>query len=262
MPEARLMTHLDGWEATRADLAAVSVPAASPSHCPVPYTRLVEELYIQLPRFGFTVAKERYALRGKDSQQMFGVLTCVNGHNQPDYAMALGLRTSLDKSLAIGLAAGSNVFVCDNLAFNGEITLHRKSTPNVMRDLPDMIYSMLNKVQSVRDRTDAEILALKDCQLDARAADHLMVKAIRANVMPASRLPLLMEAWEHPTHPEFEPRTAWSLFNSFTEVHKLASPALQIEGSLRLSNLFRTELNLVEPSLPEPLTDPAVTTTT
>jgi len=71
-----------------------------------------------------------------------------------------------------------------------------------------------------------------------------MREAIRANVLPASRLPKAMEVWEEPRNEEFAPRTAWSLFNAFTEVQKGACPRAQIEGSLRLSSLFRRELSL------------------
>jgi hypothetical protein len=71
-----------------------------------------------------------------------------------------------------------------------------------------------------------------------------MVEAIQANVLPASRLPKVIEAWEEPKHEEFAPRTAWSLFNVFTEVEKSACPRAQMEGSLRLTKLFRRELHL------------------
>jgi hypothetical protein len=60
----------------------------------------------------------------------------------------------------------------------------------------------------------------------------------------ASRLPKVIEAWEEPRHEEFAPRTAWSLFNAFTEVQKSAPPRAQMEGTLRLSSLFRKELQL------------------
>jgi hypothetical protein len=54
----------------------------------------------------------------------------------------------------------------------------------------------------------------------------------------------VLEAWEEPRHEEFSPRTAWSLFNAFTEVQKVAGARAQMEGSLRLSSLFRRELTL------------------
>jgi hypothetical protein len=35
---------------------------------------------------------------------------------------------------------------------------------------------------------------------------------------PAPRLPKVIGAWEEPQHNPFAPRTAWSLFNAFTDV--------------------------------------------
>ncbi len=175
---------------------------------------------------------------------MFGVLTCSNGVPDKDYALCIGVRNSYDRSLAVGLTVGSRVFCCDNLAFSGEVTMHRKHTVNVFRDLPDLIYRMLSQVSAMRQRTDGEIAAMKVRELPAAHAHHLMVEAIRANVLPASRLPKVLESWEEPRHVEFTPRTAWSLFNAFTEVQKGAPPRAQMEGSLRLSSLFRTELSL------------------
>jgi hypothetical protein len=70
-----------------------------------------------------------------------------------------------------------------------------------------------------------------------------MVHAIRGNLLPASRLPKLLDAWEEPEYEEFKPRTAWSLFNAFTEVLKSRAPRQQMEGSLKLSQLFRSALS-------------------
>ena len=240
---SQLMLHGGGWSATLADLAAVPLPEPSPSYVPVPYPRLIEEIKLHVPRFGLEVVREEYGL-AREGRQMFGVLTCRNGHSQADYSLALGVRSSVDRSLAIGLVLGSNVICCSNLAFSGEVTMHRKHTVHVFRDLPDLIYRMLFQVSSMRERIDGEIAAMKSQDLPPAHAHHLMVEAVKANVLPASRLPKVIEAWEEPKHAEFAPRTAWSLFNAFTEVGKGAGPRAQMEGTLRLSALFRNELHL------------------
>lgn len=122
--------------------------------------------------------------------------------------------------------------------------MHRKHTVHVFRDLPDLIYRMLSQVSSMRARTDAEIAAMKVRELPPAHAHHLMVEAVKAEVLAASRLPKIIQAWDEPAHEEFRPRTAWSLFNAFTEDQKRASARFQMEGSLRLSSLFRRELQL------------------
>jgi len=236
----RLVLHRGGWEATKADLAAVPVPDPTDSYHPVPFTRFVEEVELHVPRFGLTIQSQEFAL-AREGKQMFGVLTCTNGHNAGDYGLAIGLRNSYDRSLSVGLVAGTRVFCCDNLAFSGEVSMARKHTPNVFRDLPDLIYRMLSQVSLLKVRMDEKIAGMKVQPMPPGRAHHVMVMAIRAGIAPASRLPKILEAWDDPKHQEFEPRTAWSLLNAFTEVLKVGPPRQQMEGSLRLSMLFRAE---------------------
>jgi hypothetical protein len=238
-----LLLHAGGWEATVSDLASVPVPEETGSYVPVPYARFVEEITLHLPRFGLKIVKTRYAL-ARDGLQMFGVLTCGNGLEHSDYALAVGLRNSYDRSLSVGLVAGSHVFCCDNLAFSGEVGAARKHTFNVFRDLPDLIYRMLGKVSSMQSRIHAEIASMKEHELSTEAADHLLVEAVRRDVLPASQLPRVIAAWEKPKYLEFQPRTAWSLYNAFTEVQKSRSPRVQMDSGLRLSRVFRRALDL------------------
>lgn len=239
----QLVIHRGGWEATKADLASVPVPEETDSYVPVPYGRFVEEVELHVPRFGLTINDARFAL-AREGLQMFGVLTCANGNGHPDYALAIGLRNSYDRSLSVGLVAGAVTLVCDNLAFSGEVGAARKHTANVFRDLPDLIYRMLSKVSSMQSRIHAEIAAMKIRGLTPEIADHLMVEAVRRNVLPASHLPKVIEAWERPRHEEFAPRTAWSLYNAFTETQKSRSPRAQLDGNLRLTEVFRNALSL------------------
>lgn len=238
----QLMVHAGGWNANREDLACVPVPPESDSYFPVSYARFIEEMELHIPRFGLTIEREEFAL-AHSGQQMFGVLTCRNGHEQPDYTLAIGLRNSYDRSLAVGLVVGTRVFCCDNLAFSGEVQAARRHTVNVFRDLPDLIYRMLSQVVSLRTRIDEDVAAMKARTLAASQAHHLMVEAVRRHVLPASQLPRVLSAWDKPKHSEFAPRTAWSLYNAFTEVTKSRSPRFQMEGTLRLRKVFAPDEN-------------------
>ncbi len=115
---------------------------------------------------------------------------------------------------ACGQTLGSRVLCCDNLAFSGEVTMHRKHTVNVFRDLPDLMYRMLADVSSMKAKLTEEIERMKAAALTAERADHLMILGIRGGALPASRLPKVIEAWEEPRHVEFVSRMAWSLFNA------------------------------------------------
>ena len=239
----QLIVHCGGWEASKADVQAVPVPEETDSYVPVPYSRFIEEVELHVPRFGLQIADESFAL-AREGNQMFAVLTCKSPQLNGDFALAIGVRNSYDRSLSVGLVAGTRVFCCDNLAFSGEASMARKHTANVFRDLPDLIYRMLSSVSSMQERTRHEIVQMKDRMLAVNEAEHLLIEGVKASVVPVSKLPQVIDAWEKPEHEEFRPRNAWSLFNAFSEVQKTRSARAQMEDTLRLSHLFRRELQL------------------
>jgi hypothetical protein len=101
----------------------------------------------------------------------------------------------------------------------------------------------------MKDKMTQEIDQMKTRELTPYLADHLLIEAVRKNAIPASKLPKVMETWDNsivdPESPTFiAQRTAWSLFNAFTNVSKSRSPADQIDGTLRLTDVFRTALAL------------------
>ena len=55
------------------------------------------------------------------------------------YRYVIGMRNSNDMKFPAGLVLGIAPFVCDNLAFTGEVTVARKHTTNIKRDLPMLI---------------------------------------------------------------------------------------------------------------------------
>jgi hypothetical protein len=95
--DAQLVVHRGGWQASQADLASVPVPEPTDSYVPVPYGRFVEEVELHVPRFGLKVKDARFAL-AREGEQMFGVLSCTNGHGATDWGLAIGLRNSYDRS--------------------------------------------------------------------------------------------------------------------------------------------------------------------
>jgi len=238
-----LVVHRGGWDTTPADLASVPVPESTNSYVPVPYGRLVEEVKLHIPRFGLKLRSERYAL-AREGDQMFGVLSCTNGHNAEDWCLAIGIRSSYDRSLAVGFVAGSHVFVCDNLAFHGESEFSRKHTLNVFRDLPDMVYNLLSRVSAMQSAIATEIEAMKARAVEDQLAHHVMMLSVREAVVPASRLPKVLELWEGPGNSIEGPRNAWRLYNAFTGAMKTRSPRDQMDGTLRLTRVFRKALSL------------------
>jgi hypothetical protein len=138
----------------------------------------------------------------------------------PDYSTIIGVRNSHDMTFPAGLVIGSHVFVCDNLAFSGEVNMKRKHTRFILRDLPGLVKGAMGQLLGMRNLQEHRISAYKEAELEDRDAHSLVIRAMQANVIPNARIRDVVDQWEKPAHEDFEPRTAWSLFNGFTEVLK------------------------------------------
>jgi hypothetical protein len=63
--------------------------------------------------------------------------------------------------------------------------------------------------------------AYKGKELADSAAHDLLVQALDARVLPVTHLPNVLREWREPRHSEFRAgKTAWRLFNAFTEALK------------------------------------------
>jgi hypothetical protein len=71
------------------------------------------------------------------------------------------------------------------------------------------------------------------------------VRAVDAQAITTAQIPEVLREWRKPSHEEFKPRTAWSLFNSFSEAHKSASPQTAVRRGEALYGLFDAETGAV-----------------
>jgi hypothetical protein len=76
-----------------------------------------------LEESGYAVDRSSLAL-SRDDARFFGTLT-LHTPLSDGVGLAVGLRSSLDKSISLQWCCGSRVFVCDNLAFSAETVVAR-----------------------------------------------------------------------------------------------------------------------------------------
>lgn len=214
-----LCLHTGGKEVSREELIATATPEATKTWHPIPHNRILELTEQNLGGLGYTITKTQYAIH-KDGNRFFGLMWLKNGTNYSDYSLMVGLRNSHDKSFPSAIALGSSVFVCDNLAFSGEVKLARRHTINIERDLPNVVQRALGRLSDLRVNQDTRIEAYKKFDVSDLQAHDLIVRALDTRVINTCRLPKVLAEYRTPKHPEFKPRNAWSLFNSFTEVFK------------------------------------------
>jgi hypothetical protein len=88
---------------------------------------------------------------------------------------------------------------------------------------------------------------------DERTVHDLVVRAVYARALPATQVVEVVHEWRQPRHPDFQPRTAWRLFNGFTEVLK-GSLTLLPSRTQALHGLLDSHVGLLLPK-PESSTE-------
>jgi hypothetical protein len=216
-----LVLHCGAKNVPRSTVEKATTPAASATWVPVPHGRFLQQVESTISCNGLTVVNEAHAL-WNDGLRYFGLMEVANGESHEDYGLVVGLRNSHDKSFPASIALGSAVFVCDNLAFSGEVTITRRHTLFIERDLPRIVHTAVGRLADMRGQQDERIRTYKETELSDPTAHDLVIRAVDANVLPVTQVPAVLEEWRTPSHKEFavDGKTLWRFHNAMTEAWK------------------------------------------
>jgi len=244
-PPKGMLLHCGAELVNRNSLYEVPTPKATRTWYPLSHTSVLNEIELQLRSCGFDITEEAHAL-SHNGDRYFGVLSVtLPNRSISDFGWVVGLRNSHDQTYPAGLVAGTRVFVCDNLAFSGEVRISRKHTRFAERDLRHLTARAVGQLGNKLTGLDQRVLHYKETKIrDARAHD-IIVRAVDAQAITTAQIPEVLREWRNPEHVDFKPRTAWSLFNAFTEAHKSASPQTAVRRGEALYGLFDAETGAV-----------------
>jgi len=207
-----LMLHAGGQEIDYVGLRALATPEATSTHVPIPHFRVVDMLRHTLGFYGHEITEEHYGVT-ENGMRFFGLLSLRSTYG--DYTDTMGLRNSHDKKFPVGLAFGSRVFVCDNLAFIADHIIRRKHTANAKRDLPGLVGELVEPLSEQREAQHRTFLRYQETPVSNEAADHAILTMYREGIINLQRIGDVNEQWERPAH-DWGDRTAWRLFNAAT----------------------------------------------
>lgn len=186
---------------------------------PLAHGRLLAQVEAALLERSLLVTRAQHALYGQQGApgtRWFAVMD-VRRAGDPvygaDYGLVLGVRNSHDRRFAAGLTVGSRVFVCDNLAFSGEVVLARKHTRFIERDLAGLVARAFGELSELWLTQAARITAYKAHRLHRVEVHDLVVRMVLAGVFPAASLPVVLRGYEDANR---DGDTAWALFNAVT----------------------------------------------
>ncbi len=224
-----LMLHAGAEAITREALGSLPLPKPlGPRHNPLPFIEDVELVTRELSTHGLQVEEEAYGVtytKEGDAARYFGVLELA--HESLDHALVVGLRGSYDQSISRGLAVGSRVFVCDNLAFCGEITIQTKQTTNIGNRLPYMIAEVARRVLQLARLQNIRFDKYREVELRPRAGDAALIELTRRGVLNANSIHRAIDEWDTPSHEEHAENgySVWRLHNAVTEAIKAKDPS-------------------------------------
>jgi len=220
------------------------VPVATKSYQPLSNQELVKMINKVAKIYDMSLSNEQLGMDLK-GMRFFGVYT-VEGFDFFDNRIKLmiGFCNSYNKSMSGRMCIGGEVLVCSNRAFyaytdditgvNGMAAHdHRK---NIYENLSQRIKIAFDGIEQFRKNQESFYHSLSTIKLSQERASHLIIRAIKSGVLNKTKVVEVWDEWEWQEkgpqnedeeqervwHSDFKERTAFSLFNAFTEVSKSA----------------------------------------
>lgn len=220
-----LMLHCGASAVSLPELHKLPTPQPKgPRHFIRPFAEDVEIVREDVQtRLDMNIVDEAYGvLNDKDNMpaRFFGIIQIQSRSH--DFALMIGLRGSYDQSLSRSLAVGSRVFVCDNLAFSGEIQVGTKQTLNIAARIPQMLHRAVDCIPGMVDTQDRRFEAYRNTTITKRDGDAAIIELVRRNALNPSQVGRVVQEWDEPSHAEHGDGgfTLWRLHNAVTEAIK------------------------------------------
>lgn len=232
---ARLMTHRGAVKITRAAFAAIEPPPETPPWKPIKHATLIDTLHEELTARDLKVTREEYAVQ-RNNALLFGVLDLDWGVTG-ECTAAMGLRTSNDKSMPLEIAVGKRVFVCDNLAFSGDlIALTRRHTSGL--DLRKELTDGLDRYQHNRRQLTEDIERWKNTPVSSAQAKECIYDIFAKKIVPVRLFHPVTRTYNQAVVDTPENQHVWSLHNAFTAHIKTLPHATQFRSTVALGKFF------------------------
>jgi hypothetical protein len=231
-----LMAHCGSEKISRDQLVEILPPEGTDTHKPIAHNDLVNSIIETLSFRHINVVKDEYAVTS-DGMKLFGVMELETTGD--GFRFALGLRNANDKSMRLGLVVGMKIFVCDNLAFQGDFQpLLAKHTKHF--DLNGALAIGIDQMQRNFKPMAQQVEHWRGLQITDDLARSVIYRAFIEDQLDAPKhlARIVHREYFEPQIPDFAPRTAWSLQNAFTSAFKALDPIPQYKATADLGRFF------------------------
>jgi hypothetical protein len=237
MSDSALIAHVDTKRIDRNQLAFMPTPAGTATHKVIPHIEVVNAIIETLGFRHIAVHRDEYAVSA-DGNKMFGLMELDQTFSGCRFA--LGLRNSHDKTMRLALTVGYRVFVCDNMAFNGDFTpLLAKHTKNFQ--LTRALAGGIDDVQRNFAPMVKAVELWRASQISDVMAKLLIYRAfVEADLdVPRHLGRRVHDLYFNPQIEDFQSRTVWSISNAFTSAFKELDPIPQYRATAKLAGFLQ-----------------------
>lgn len=219
------------------ELSHVTTPKSTATHRPIPHFVLRDTIADALGDRGVDFIERDVQLTHEDLRA-FGMFDL----NQRDgVVFQIGWRNSHDKRFAAQIAAGEEVMICANGQIFAETVVGRKHTVNILRDLPRLVVSALDKLEGAANINSDRNVAYQEAVVGAATVRVMSITLAEQGIIPGSKILPLVHEFEKPSFDYGAAgfratNTVWGLNAAGTHVLKsYRNPMERQDRSLRLA---------------------------
>lgn len=234
---------------TEAEVIQVPAVPFTKSFHPIHHRFIIDAIRSGVVATGLEIVKTNYVL-ANDGKRMFGVWDLSGGSEE--LCWSIGIRNSMDKSMALGITAGTRVFVCDNLAFSGEFVEFRKHTKGLVYDeLEFMAYRAMKKMVANLTKFQAWHEGLRNFSLTEWDAKILLVEIMTDNIIPPSKFARFNDLYFGGV---YEP-TLWGFHETVTDMLRDSNLLTLPNKNRMLNGVLDNHINAGYSEPPSPLAE-------
>jgi len=168
---------------------SIEAPAWTNSWHPIAHGEVINAVENGLEEASLDIVNRRFDLTGDGNSRLFAkyVLATKFGEGTTEGNWMVGFRNSIDKSMSIGVTAGTNIIVCSNMIFSGDFIEFRKHTGGLLID--DLYVMMQRAVGTLITRLEDLVtwqLGLLEVPLSANRMKRLTYDAIKNEAIAPS----------------------------------------------------------------------------
>lgn len=170
---------------TEAEVMSVPVVPFTKSFHPVHHRDFIDSVREGIKAIGLEIVKAEYVLAA-GGNRMFGVFDL--SHRSSELCWSIGIRNSMNKSMSLGITAGTRVFVCENLCFSGEFLALKRHTSGLDTDmLAFLAYKAMKTMVPRLQAFERWHQCLKNYVLPENDMRVLLVEIMEQNVIPVTK---------------------------------------------------------------------------